>query len=334
MDLAAIIEGPLLKITFLVFCIGVIIRLSFFISSIIKSGKDKENRGSYFFKIFGRFLAPFHTAVLKNPVYSLLRYVFHICLFVVPIWLAGHISLWEDSSLEWSWSPLPDEWADWMTLLLLTLVVFFIIRHLATKEIRIKSSLSDYLIIIIAALPFATGYSLTHGTLDAVPFIGDNIWTIHILSAEIMIITTVFLFCRTRMNIQKCTGCAACVLICPTGTLESKDVKNSRIFNYSHYQCICCGSCVKACPEDAAELRHEISLKRLYNFLTKQEIRSVELESCKRCGALFVPEPLMEKIHKSFTDEYLDFCPDCRKRNTGEYLKKISPYHQKFRQYA
>jgi NMD protein affecting ribosome stability and mRNA decay len=72
----------------------------------------------------------------------------------------------------------------------------------------------------------------------------------------------------------------------------------------------------------------------LYNIFAKKEIRSVELESCKRCGALFVPEPLMEKIHKSFTDEYLAFCPDCRKRNTGEYLKKISPYHQKLRQYA
>jgi hypothetical protein len=89
---------------------------------------------------------------------------------------------------------------------------------------------------------------------------------------------------------------------------------------------------VNACPEEAAELRHEISLKGLYNVLTKQEIRSVELESCQRCGALFVPEPLEEKIHKSITDEYLAFCPDCRKRNIGEYLKKISPYHSKLRQ--
>ena len=334
MDIAAIIEGPLLKFSFIFLAIGLILRFTFFMFSIIKGSKDKEDRCIYLFKIFGRFPAPFHKAALKKPLYTLLRYVFHICLFVVPIWLAGHISLWEDSSLEWSWIPLPDELADWMTLLLLALVVFFMIRHFAIKEFRMDSSLTDYIIVLIAALPFATGYCLAHGTLDNIPFIGGNMWTIHILSGEIMIFATVFLFCRTRMIEKRCTGCAACVLACPTGTLESKDIKNSRLFNYSHYQCISCASCVEACPEDAAELRHEISLKMVYNIFAKKEIRSVELESCKRCGALFVPEPLMEKIHKGFTDEYLAFCPDCRKRNMGEYLKKISPYHQKLRQYA
>ena len=334
MDIAAIIEGPLLKFSFIFLAVGLILRFTFFMFSIIKGSKDQEERCIYLFKIFGRFPAPFHKAALKKPLYTLLRYVFHICLFVVPIWLAGHISLWEDSSLEWSWIPLPDELADWMTLLLLALVVFFMIRHFAIKEFRMDSSLTDYIIVLIAALPFATGYCLAHGTLDNIPFIGGNMWTIHILSGEIMIFATVFLFCRTRMIEKRCTGCAACVLACPTGTLESKDIKNSRLFNYSHYQCISCASCVEACPEDAAELRHEISLKMLYNIFAKKEIRSVELESCKRCGALFVPEPLMEKIHKGFTDEYLAFCPDCRKRNMGEYLKKISPYHQKLRQYA
>jgi len=334
MDIASIIEGSLLKFSFIFLAVGLILRLAFFIFSIIKGSKDKEDGGIYLFKVFGLFPAPFHKAVLKKPVYILLRYVFHICLFVVPIWLAGHISLLEDSGLEWSWVPLPDEWADWMTLLILAFVVFFMIRHFATKEVRTKSSLEDYIIILIAALPFVTGYCLAHGTLDYIPFIGDNMWTIHILSGEIMIVATVFLFCRTRIIEKRCTGCAACVLACPTGTLESKDIKNLRLFNYSHYQCISCASCIDACPENAAELRHEINFKMLYNILAKKEIRSVELESCNRCGDLFVPEPLMQKIHKSFTDEYLAFCPDCRKRNYGEYLKKISPYHQKLRQYA
>jgi len=332
MNLAAIIEGPLLKFSFIFLFAGVILRLSFFIFSIIRSSKDREDRGTYFFKIFGRFLAPFHGAVLKKPLYSSLRYIFHLCLFVVPIWYASHISLWGESSLQWSWTSIPDDWADWMTLLLLALALFFIIRHLATKDLRSRSSIKDYIIILLAAFPFLTGYCSVHGTLNSIPFIANHIYTIHIFGGEVMIIAAVFLFCRTRMNEQKCTGCAACVLACPTGTLESRDVKNTRLFNYSHYQCICCASCVNACPEEAAELRHEISLKGLYNVLTKQEIRSVELESCKRCGALFVPEPLEEKIHKSITDEYLDFCPDCRKRNIGEYLRKISPYHLKSRQ--
>jgi NAD-dependent dihydropyrimidine dehydrogenase PreA subunit len=115
---------------------------------------------------------------------------------------------------------------------------------------------------------------------------------------------------------------------CPSKTLTYTDKGNFRKFDYSLYQCICCGSCVNTCPENAAELRHELSTKALYQVFSKQEIRSVELESCDKCGALFVPEPLMDKIKKSFTNEYLAFCPDCRKTNIGDIYKQLSPWHR------
>jgi formate hydrogenlyase subunit 6/NADH:ubiquinone oxidoreductase subunit I len=328
MDFGSFVEGPLLKIGFGVFCIGVLIRTAFFLSSVIKNNPTIDGKGGYFFLTFARFFVPFHMAALKKPLYAALRYIFHICLFVVPIWLAGHISLWEESRFEWSWISLPDEWADLMTLICLGLAVIFILRRIIIKDSRNNSSFRDYIIIIIAVFPFVTGYFLAHGTLDGITFFADKMWTIHILSGEIWLVAAVFLFCRTRLNIRKCTGCASCVLSCPTGTLESEDTGNLRIFNYSHYQCICCASCVDTCPEDAAELRHEISLKRFFQAFAKKEIRTVELESCKRCGALFVPEPLMEKIQKTFTGEYLEFCPNCRKVNMGDYLQQLSPWYR------
>jgi ferredoxin len=148
------------------------------------------------------------------------------------------------------------------------------------------------------------------------------------LSGEAMIIMAVFLFCRTRLNTQKCTGCAACEVSCPTGTLESTDEGKFRIFKYSHYQCICCGSCVNACPEDAAELRHEISPKRFFQIVPKLEIRTVELQACDRCGVHFAPEPQMDKISKTFADDYLRFCPQCRKTNMGDFYRRLSPWHR------
>jgi ferredoxin len=334
MDFGSFVEGPLLWIVFLMFCIGIILRVIFFVSSIIKGSRGTDKKGLYLFTNFIRSIIPFHKAVPKKPVYASLRYLFHICLFVVPIWLTGHISLWEESRLEWAWSSLPGKWADWMTLLVLALAVFFIVRHTVVKKIRITTSPLDYVIIIIAALPFMTGYFLAHGTLEAIPFFSANIWTMHIVSGEIMIVATVFLFYKTRMNIQTCTGCASCVLSCPTGTLEAVDLGNIRSFYYAHYQCICCASCVYTCPESAADLRHEINLKRFLQIFKKQEIRSVELESCKKCGALFVPEPLMEKIQKSFNYEYLSFCPNCRKETRGDYLQSLSPWHRKLKSHS
>jgi ferredoxin/nitrate reductase gamma subunit len=329
MDFGSFVEGPLLWIVFLIVVSGVIARLVFFFFAIIKSRKDRDLRWWYSLAAFGRSFVPFHNAVVKRPFYAILRYIFHVCLIVVPVWLSGHIALWEESRFEWAWTALPDPWADWMTLLLLALATYFLIRRIIVKDIRSTSSTSDYLLIIITALPFMTGYFLTHGSLESIAFLSNNMWTIHILSGEAMILMVVFLFCRTRLNTQKCTGCAACELQCPTGTLESTDEGNLRIFTYSHYQCICCGACVNTCPEDAAELRHEISLKRFFQIAPKQEIRSVELTACERCGALFAPEPQLDKIGQTFTHEYLRFCPRCRMLNIGDLLHQLSPWHRK-----
>ena len=329
MDFYSFVEGPLLWIAFLVFFAALLIRLFFFSCSIIRSSRDKDKRQVYTLATFGRFFLPFHKAVAKKPVYATLRYIFHLCMIVVPIWFSGHIVLWSESRFEWEWVELPDAWSDWMTLVLLGLAVYFLIRRIIIPEIRLNSSKSDYILIIITALPFMTGYFLTHGTLDSVSFLGDNMTVIHMLSGEAMILMAVFLFCRTRLNIKKCVGCAACELSCPTGTLESNDNGKHRIFTYSHYQCICCGACVNTCPEDAAELRHEISAKRLVQVLLKQEIRSIELQACERCGALFAPEPQMEKIGLAFAHDYTKFCPNCRKANIGDMLHQLSPWHRK-----
>ena len=327
MDVENLVEGPLLWIVFLVLMLAVLARLGFFSFKIIRDADTQQPGRSSKAAMFGRFFLPFHRALTKKPLYALLRYVFHLCLFVVPIWLGGHVALWAESRFEWEWSSLPDSWADWMTLAVMAIALFFIIRRIAWPAVRPDSSLSDYLIIIIAALPFFTGYFLAHGTLDSLPFMGDQMRLIHVLSGLAMMVMAAVLFCRTRLNPSRCTGCASCELSCPTGTLESRDEGKFRIFTYSHYQCICCAACVNTCPEDAAELRHEISLRRFFQVVPKQEIRTVEMKPCRKCGALFVPEPLFDKINRTFAEDYLLFCPTCRKTNLVDLYRKLSPWH-------
>jgi ferredoxin len=326
MDLSIFAEGPLLWIVFLLFLTGVSARLIFFGIKILTSPKGDQGRVGFSVPVFGRFLLPFHKAIAKKPLYAVIRYVFHLSLFIVPIWLAGHVSLWEESRLGWTWSTIPDKVADWMTILVIVIAAFFLVRRVAWPEARATTVWKDFVVIVIAGLPFLTGYFLTHGTLDKVAFLGDNMRLIHVLSGEAMILMALFLFCRTRMNPSRCTGCAACELSCPTGTLESKDKGTLRVFNYSHYQCICCGACVNTCPENAAELRHEISARNFFRILPKQEIRSVEMKACRKCGALFVPEPLLDKIHRTFTDDYLNLCQNCRKTNVVDLYRRMAPW--------
>jgi ferredoxin len=328
-DLGSFAEGTLLWIVSLVFLSAGVARLLFFISKVIMSSRGKQRAWGYALSTFGRFLLPFHKALPGKPLYAVLRYVFHVCLFVVPIWLSGHISLWEMSRFEWSWASLPSAWADWMTLSLLFIAAYFIIRRVASPRVRPDSSPRDFLSIICAGLPFLTGYFLAHGTFESIPFPAENMRLIHVLSGEAMILMAVFLFCRTRLNPRTCTGCASCELSCPAGALQTKDLGTLRVFSYSHYQCICCGACVSTCPESAAELRHEVSMKRFFQIIPKQEIQSVEMKACQKCGALFIPEPLFDKIRRAFKDEYLLFCPNCRKTNIGDFYLKLAPWEKK-----
>ncbi len=194
MDLFLFVEGPLLWIAFLVFIIGSLIRVSMFV--FVSTKKDKiiyqHFSWKYLFSTIVRWLLPLNKAIPKNPIFTILAYIFHLCLIVVPIWYAGHITLWEESRFEWSWTAMPDELADWMTLIFLGIAIFFLLRRIFSADIRLISTFSDYFLLIITALPFLTGYFLTNGTLDSITFFSDNIQLIHILSGELMLILIPF----------------------------------------------------------------------------------------------------------------------------------------------
>ena len=194
MDFYMFVEGPLLWIAFMIFIIGSLLRVGMFLVASTKKDKIIYQHFSwkYAFLTLFRWLLPVNKSVAKNPVYSVLGYIFHICLLVVPIWLAGHIYLWEESRFEWSWAPIPDWLADWMTIILLVIALFFLLRRIFSADIRLLSGFADYLLIIVTALPFLTGYFLSHGTLDGIGFLGDNMTLIHMLSGELMLILIPF----------------------------------------------------------------------------------------------------------------------------------------------
>jgi ferredoxin len=314
MGFSSFVEGPLLWIVFVIFIGGIIVRVSFFVSAIITSSKDHNSRWRYSVVTFARSFVPFYGAVTKRPLSTAVGYIFHLCLMVVPIWLAGHIALWEESMFSWSWAALPDRGADLMTIVVVALAAYYLIRRISSRDIRLSSSPSDYLLLMVTVLPFVTGYLLTHDNLESLALLGNNMRTIHVLSAEAMLLVAVVLFYRTDLNRETCTGCASCKLSCPTGTLESADEGTLRIFTYSPYECICCGECVGICPEEAAGLRHDLSLNGLFHLIPRREIRSVELKACERCGELFAPEAQVDKIGQTISDVYLRFCPTCKGR--------------------
>lgn len=231
---------------------------------------------------------------------------------------------------EWTWTPLPDLWVDWMTITVLLLTIFFLLKRCILIHTQINSTKSDYFLLITTGLPFLTGYCLTHGALDSFPLLSEYLFTVHILSGEVFLLVVCFLFYRTNLNSLKCIGCLACTVNCPTGTLESHDNQKKRKITYSHYQCICCGECVSLCPYEAAELRHEISFFKLFQIGKKYEIQQVDLNACENCGNFFIPLEQLRKIRLQRTENYICLCPACKQLSYADSLyqaafNKIGP---------
>jgi len=194
MDFFLFVEGPLLWIAFLTFIIGSLLRVGLFLSVSRKMDRIiyRHFRWKYVMATFLRWLLPINKDVAKNPVFMILAYVFHICLIVVPVWYSGHVGLWEESRFGWSWASIPDALADWMTIALVAIAVFFLLRRVISADIRLLSTFSDYLLILVTALPFLTGYFAAHSTLGSIAFLGDNMQLIHMLSGELMLILIPF----------------------------------------------------------------------------------------------------------------------------------------------
>lgn len=201
MNIIAFVEGPLVWIAFLTFLLGSALRLLFFFT--LSSKKDKPIYR--FFKLkwmllsIVRWIFPANPDLKKNPIFSSLGYIFHICLLAVPLFYSAHIIMWEESRFKWKWWSMPDSWADWMTLTLLAIALFFIIRRIVLPSVRIITTPSDYLLIVICALPFLTGYINTHPDgpayqwlTSALPVYGQYSTIIHIISGALMLILVPF----------------------------------------------------------------------------------------------------------------------------------------------
>ncbi len=318
------IEGQFLEIVFYVFGIGMGIRCLAFWITILKSQKifcpsfvwDKTGRALY---LLGASFLPFHRDLIKQPVYTILRYLFHACLFIIPVFYSGHLNMLMDTSLGWYWEPIEDHYIDTATLVLIGIGFFFIVRRLFFPEIRKQSSPVDIIMIMITTLPFITGYWYVNGTPVLFSFLEDYMWYLHVFSGEVMIVMAVFLFIRTRLLSSRCVGCSSCTISCPSGALEACEIGNKQRFFYSHYQCICCGGCVSTCPETAAVLRHEISIRLFFSFIRKKKIHEVVITRCKGCGQTYAPDPQIKKIHQILlteqiaSPETLNYCSRCKK---------------------
>lgn len=183
------ITGPMVWISFAVFCIGTAFKVYTYFMLVA----DKERfifrylSFKYFFRSIFAWLVPFlPQSTRQHPVFYAVSYLFHLLIFLVPLFLLAHIIMIEEA-VNISWVSINGTLADIFTLFVIAALVFFMIRRLTVPEVKFLTRLTDFLFLGLVALPFITGF-LAYHQVFAYPYMVIA----HVLSSELLLILIPF----------------------------------------------------------------------------------------------------------------------------------------------
>lgn len=185
-----LVSGPLVWAAFAIFLGGSVWK----VWSLLAETKRTDG---YVFKYWSwkhafnsylHWLLPFMSVnSQKQPVMSLVTFLFHIGLVLAPLFVLGHVVLLEEGALGWSWATLPDSLADTAAWVVVAGCCYFAWRRMTLPQVKYVTSGSDFVILAVVAAPFLTGILAYHGW-------GDNLLmtSLHMLAGEIMLVAIPF----------------------------------------------------------------------------------------------------------------------------------------------
>jgi len=180
-------RGPCFMFSFTFMLLGLIRLLVLTCWEIIRDMRragDKTLPYSQLFLATLRWMFPVEK--MKNQFFfSLTSVLFHIAILVVPIFLGGHIALWT-RSLGLSWPAIPNNLADVLTVVAIVAGVALVIQRATARATRSLSRFQDYILPLIIAVPFATGFLLMHPVIN--PFSFEAMFFIHVMSANMIFV--------------------------------------------------------------------------------------------------------------------------------------------------
>ncbi len=118
-------------------------------------------------------------------LFSLTSIAFHVAILVVPLFLLGHIALWTRGLGLW-WPGIPNEVADALTLIAVVTAAALVLQRAASRATRSLSRFQDFVIPLMVALPFATGFFVMHPAVN--PFSFSVALFLHVMSANLLFV--------------------------------------------------------------------------------------------------------------------------------------------------
>jgi nitrate reductase gamma subunit len=187
-QLMEFVAGPLFRLTFAIMLLGLLRIVVLTVWGVIQARRQTDDKVMPW-KLISENTVGWLVPVLRlwktRPIYSVVSFVFHIGLILVPIFLFGHVQLIRES-IGIGWPVMSDNLADILTIITMITALALFLGRLFSKEARFISRPQDYVWPILLAIPFVTGYVCNNMAIGA----GVYQWTMlfHMLSAELIFV--------------------------------------------------------------------------------------------------------------------------------------------------
>jgi nitrate reductase gamma subunit len=184
-------KGPLFSLTFLIMILGLLRLVIIQVYSLL-GRKGRRLRNAPWRKILADALTwviPIRHLIPGTKLFSVVSFLFHIGILVVPLFLADHIALWE-RLIGGSLPAIGYTLADTLTLFTLACLAVLFGYRVFLPRLRAMSQPSDYYLLMVIFVPFATGYAASHPWIN--PISWEAMMLIHLLSAEFLFVLIPF----------------------------------------------------------------------------------------------------------------------------------------------
>jgi nitrate reductase gamma subunit len=184
-------RGPLFVVAFLVMLLGLSRHVILQVSNLVVQ-KGRRLGNVPWKKVIEDTLTwafPLRHLIPGTVAFSIVSFLFHIGVIIVPVFLADHVLLWE-RFLGFELPEIGQGLADLLTLLTIMCVMILFILRLSMARLRAMSRWSDHLLLIMVGLPFLTGFLASHPNVNPLPW--KLIMLLHFLSADTLLLVIPF----------------------------------------------------------------------------------------------------------------------------------------------
>jgi hypothetical protein len=185
-------RGPLFRLSLLIMILGLGRLLFIALAGMIQAYRRAGNKaidGARIFRQTAAGFIPSYRPERSRLLYSTISSLFHTGLILVPLFLHGHILLWEKGT-GLSWPALPIVWADGLTLLVIATGAGLLVGRISFLQSRSISRPQDFLLPLLILMVFATGFLASHPHWN--PFSYESTLLLHVLTGNCLLLAVPF----------------------------------------------------------------------------------------------------------------------------------------------